>query len=192
MLHSFYWAIASTAHILLRFNGHFSFFSSQSRLVSTFCRRVFLLVAARALLKPFLFFSFFHFSFFGIFDLALNFQQMGSSCRSCRWLRLFVVVLLLGFLVCTSFCRAQDDSEPDDEITAVYIVTLKQAPSVHRFAQELRRGNKNHGFHKKNGTSGRLSRLNNPRYWIFTITIIFLVFKWLNNWTNALNAVYYL
>ncbi|KAH9795915.1 subtilisin-like protease SBT2.2 [Citrus sinensis] len=61
------------------------------------------------------------------------------------------------------FCRAQDDSEPDDEITAVYIVTLKQAPSVHRFAQELRRGNKNHGFHKQNGTSGRLSRLNNPR-----------------------------
>lgn len=95
--------------------------------------------------------------------MALNFQQMGSSCRSCRWLRLFLVVLLLGFLVWTSFCRAQDDSEPDDEITAVYIVTLKQAPSVHRFAQVLRRGNKNHGFHKKNGTSGRLSRLNNPR-----------------------------
>lgn len=80
MFHSFHWAVASTAHILLRFNGILAFVSSQSRLVSTFCRRVFLLVAARALLKPFLFFSFlfFIFRFLGFLIWPWIFSKWGA------------------------------------------------------------------------------------------------------------------
>ncbi|KAI9197999.1 hypothetical protein LWI28_008337 [Acer negundo] len=63
-----------------------------------------------------------------------------------------VVVLLLGFLVCS--LSQEDDSE--DPITAVYIVTLKQAPSSHYYHQQLETKH-------KHGASGRLSRLNTPR-----------------------------
>ncbi|KAL5773909.1 hypothetical protein ACOSP7_011466 [Xanthoceras sorbifolium] len=68
-----------------------------------------------------------------------------------KWVVQLVVVLLLGFLVC-SFC--QDDSE--DPITAVYIVTLKQAPSSHYYVQQLKTKH-------KHDASGRHSRLNTPR-----------------------------
>ncbi|GAV57260.1 Peptidase_S8 domain-containing protein/Inhibitor_I9 domain-containing protein [Cephalotus follicularis] len=66
-----------------------------------------------------------------------------------------VLVLWLGFLFVGTLCESQDDS---DSITAVYIVTLKQAPASH-FNGELRR--EAHGF--KLGAAERLNRFNKPR-----------------------------
>ncbi|KAJ7969229.1 Subtilisin-like protease [Quillaja saponaria] len=68
------------------------------------------------------------------------------------WVHL-IVVICLGMFV-SSLC--QDDS---DEITAVYIVTLRQAPVSHYY-DELRRGV--NGI--KHGASGRLTRFHKPRY----------------------------
>ncbi|XP_021888223.1 subtilisin-like protease SBT2.2 [Carica papaya] len=74
--------------------------------------------------------------------------------ESFYWVRL-VLVLSLGLFL-GALC--QDDS--DSNITAVYIVTLKQAPAVHHFEGELVRGR--HG--SRHGLPpGRMSRFHKPR-----------------------------
>ncbi|TYI26545.1 hypothetical protein ES332_A05G120500v1 [Gossypium tomentosum] len=76
---------------------------------------------------------------------------------------LYLVLLLFcfGFFVNT---LSQADSG-SDAITAVYIVSLKQAPAAHYFEEQLRRHNHHgHGFHhNSSSSSGRLNRLHKPR-----------------------------
>ncbi|XVF23064.1 hypothetical protein REPUB_Repub13aG0005800 [Reevesia pubescens] len=56
----------------------------------------------------------------------------------------------------------QQDSEDSDTITAIYIVTLKQAPAAYYFEEQLRRQNTHHQGFNHDSTSGRLNR-NNSR-----------------------------
>lgn len=73
------------------------------------------------------------------------------------------LVLCLGIFVGCSF--AQDNA---DNITGVYIVTLKQAPTSHYYGELRVKGN--------NG-SGRMSTLNKPR---FDISYLFIITCFLN------------
>ncbi|XVE89408.1 hypothetical protein DITRI_Ditri19aG0199300 [Diplodiscus trichospermus] len=71
---------------------------------------------------------------------------------------LYWVYLMLA--ICSGFFAntlSQEDSN-SGTITAVYIVTLKQAPAAHHFEEELRRQSRHHG-----SASGRLNRLHKPR-----------------------------
>ncbi|GLT76053.1 hypothetical protein SLA2020_477340 [Shorea laevis] len=61
--------------------------------------------------------------------------------------------------LCLGLCLNVFCQEDSDSITAVYIVTLRQAPVAHYYNEELRR--QSHGF--KLGESGRLNRLDKPR-----------------------------
>ncbi|XP_044495419.1 subtilisin-like protease SBT2.2 [Mangifera indica] len=82
---------------------------------------------------------------------------MESSKKFLFWVHL-MVLLFVGLFLC-SLC--QEDS--DEVTTAVYIVTLKQAPSVHQYAQELIRLNNKHRFNNQDGNSSRLTRFQKPR-----------------------------
>ncbi|KAE8658719.1 Subtilase family protein isoform 3 [Hibiscus syriacus] len=78
-------------------------------------------------------------------------------------LYLVLLPLCFGFLVYT---ESREDSG-SDAITAVYIVTLKQAPAAHRFEEQLRRRghhhrHNHHRFHN-DSSSGRLNRFHKPR-----------------------------
>ena len=79
---------------------------------------------------------------------------MGNIC----WVYL-VMALCFGLFVNT---LGQEDSD-SDTITAVYIVTLKQAPAAHYFEEELRRQSHHHGSNHSS-SSGRLNRLHKPRH----------------------------
>ncbi|XP_021298545.1 subtilisin-like protease SBT2.2 [Herrania umbratica] len=68
-----------------------------------------------------------------------------------------VLAVCFGLFVNT---LSQGDSD-SDTVTAVYIVTLKQAPAVHHFEEELRRKGYQ-GFHH-GVASGRLNRFHKPR-----------------------------
>lgn len=91
----------------------------------------------------------------GLFPGNLNFPltTIHSRMDSIYWAHL-VVVLCLGMFV-KSWC--QDES--DANFTAVYIVTLRQAPSAHYYGGELTRDST--GF--KHASSGRLN-IRKPRY----------------------------
>lgn len=95
------------------------------------------------------------------FYFAYDFHPMESSKKFLFWVHL-MVLLFVGLFLC-SLC--QEDS--DEVTTAVYIVTLKQAPSVHQYAQELIRLNNKHRFNNQDGNSSRLTRFRKPRCWIF-------------------------
>ncbi|KAA3489458.1 subtilisin-like protease SBT2.2 [Gossypium australe] len=77
-------------------------------------------------------------------------------------LYLGLLLFCFGFFVNT---LSQADSG-SDAITAVYIVSLKQAPAAHYFEEQLRRHNRHgHGFHhNSSSSSGRLNRLHKPRH----------------------------
>ncbi|KAI8001391.1 Subtilisin-like protease SBT2.2 [Camellia lanceoleosa] len=70
-------------------------------------------------------------------------------------LQLMVVLCLGIFMVCT-WCQHNGDA-----ITAVYIVTLKQAPTSHYYGEQLRVKSGN-GL-KHDGASGSTTRLDTPR-----------------------------
>ncbi|GLU17478.1 hypothetical protein SLE2022_338440 [Rubroshorea leprosula] len=70
---------------------------------------------------------------------------------------IYWVLLLLP--LCLGLCLNVFCQEDSDSITAVYIVTLRQAPVAHYYNEELSR--QSHGF--KLGESGRLNRLDKPR-----------------------------
>ncbi|KAJ0016438.1 hypothetical protein Pint_11438 [Pistacia integerrima] len=70
-----------------------------------------------------------------------------------------LMVLLFVGLFLSTLC--QEDS--DEAITAVYIVTLKQAPSAHSYAQELKRLSNTHHFNNQHGNSSRLTIFQKPR-----------------------------
>ena len=74
-----------------------------------------------------------------------------------------LLVLCFGLLFVNTLSR--EDSDSDSDTTAVYIVTLKQAPAAHSFEEELRKQNKSHKrFNHGAPSSGRINRLNKPRH----------------------------
>lgn len=82
------------------------------------------------------------------------------------------MVLLFVGLFLSTLC--QEDS--DEAITAVYIVTLKQAPSSHSYGQELKRLNNKHHFNNRHGNSSRLTRFQKPRCRIFLLIFTLKLF----------------
>lgn len=67
-----------------------------------------------------------------------------------------VVVLSVGMLMAGTWCQ--------EEITAVYIVTLRRAPAAHYFSDEL---NKDGNLFHKRSSSGKLTIVHKPRYCSF-------------------------
>ncbi|GMP70985.1 hypothetical protein CsSME_00029586 [Camellia sinensis var. sinensis] len=67
-----------------------------------------------------------------------------------------MVVLCLGIFMVSTWCQHNGDA-----ITAVYIVTLKQAPTSHYYGEQLRVKSGN-GL-KHDGASGSTTRLDTPR-----------------------------
>ena len=83
--------------------------------------------------------------------------------ESVYWVHLMVVLCLGTFMgiVC------QDGA---DEVTAVYIVTLKQTPTSHYYG-ELRKGT--NVF--RHGVPGKLDRLHTPRFYLSSLIFGFRV-----------------
>ncbi|XP_044479405.1 subtilisin-like protease SBT2.3 isoform X1 [Mangifera indica] len=82
---------------------------------------------------------------------------MESFQKLLLWVHLMALLFVGLFL--STLC--QEDS--DQAIAAVYIVTLKQAPSVHQYAQELKTLNDKHHSINRHGNSSRLTRFLKPR-----------------------------
>ncbi|XVF75004.1 hypothetical protein PTKIN_Ptkin13bG0154500 [Pterospermum kingtungense] len=80
---------------------------------------------------------------------------MGKIC----WVCYLVLGLCFGLFVST---LSQDNSSDSDTITAVYIVTLRQAPAAHYLEEQLRRRGHHRGFNH-GFASGRSNRLHKPR-----------------------------
>lgn len=72
-----------------------------------------------------------------------------------------VLGICFGFFLVNTLSQEVSDS---DTITAVYIVTLKQAPAAHFFQEELRRRGGHHRGSNHSSSSGRLNRFHKPRY----------------------------
>lgn len=85
--------------------------------------------------------------------------------------KLLLLVLFWGVFVGCGLCLENEDSD-----TAVYIVTLKQAPVSH-FYGELRVKGHHHHHHSKNQGSGNFSRLDKPRYCLLTNLLAFVMSK---------------